>query len=309
VTAPAPANPLLRFTGGGWRKGMLRLALGVGIVAMVLWFQGKGALERLLDPAVIPFLATGAIVHLTQRGARILKWWRMLDSTEVVQHRWTVLLRIQLIGMLANLVLPVSEALKVWAVARDRRQMMVASKSIVVETALHALMMGVAGTVALAMVGGAAPWLAWLAALAMVALPALTIALLRWRRGDAAARPVRLDGTVAAWCAVETTCQVMTYAIAFAALDVAVGAAQLVALSPILFLTDLAVLTPSGLGARELLFGVALTTLGHTANSDVAVAVGLLVSSMLLLATVVGAGLALVLPGDVMPAPPADESA
>jgi uncharacterized membrane protein YbhN (UPF0104 family) len=79
------------------------------------------------------------------------------------------------------------------------------------------------------------------------------------------------------------------------AVGVALPLAQLLALGPILFLADLVMLTPSGLGLREALFAIALGSLSST-PADASVAVALLITTMLLVATAAGGGIALLLP-------------
>jgi uncharacterized membrane protein YbhN (UPF0104 family) len=125
----------------------------------------------------------------------------------------------------------------------------------------------------------------------------LLLALQHWPREPASSIRV-VDVKVIAWCALETVCQVMVYAIALRALGVPVAVATILALSPILFLADLIMITPSGLGLREALFGAVLPLLSGAA-ADTGVAAGLLVSTMLITATLVGGGLALLLPREV----------
>ncbi len=166
-SAAAPPNPLERFTSGGWTKGLLRLALGLGIVAAVIGLFGRDSLELLLDRKVAVMLGLGATVHFAQRVFRILKWARMIEPAGLVQRPWTFLLRIQLIGMIGNLLLPVSEPLKVWAVAGNRRQVLWASESVVVETALHASLIGAAGAIGLILASQPSPTFLWIAAVGM----------------------------------------------------------------------------------------------------------------------------------------------
>lgn len=290
----APPNPLDRFTSGGWIKGLLRLALGAGLVYAVIHFFARDALALLLAREVTLTLLIGAAVHLVQRSARIFKWARMIQPSDLRDSRPLHLLRIQLIGMLANLLLPVSEAIKVWAVSRNRADAVVGAESIVVDTALHTSMIGgagIAGVVLAATVSHSAILLA--AAIALTVVPLLVIALLRRRRQG---RPMRVvDKGVLAWCALETLCQLAVYALAMHAIGVTLSWPQLLSLTPILFLADLVMVTPSGLGLREALFAVVLDALSG-APADASVAVALLVTTMLLLASCVGGGLALLWP-------------
>ncbi len=300
--AAPPPNPLERFTSGGWAKGLVRLALGLGIVATVIWLAGGDSLKLLLDREVALFLGLGATVHLGQRVARILKWARMIEPAGLVKRRWTYLLRIQLVGMIANLVLPVSEALKVWAVSENRRQVLWASESVVVETALHASLIGLAGGIGLLTAGQPSPPLLWVAAGSMCGAPLALLAALRWwpRQHPPNLRVAELG--VLGWTAAETLCQLALYALAVRAIGVEIQISQLLMLSPVLFLADLVMVTPSGLGLREALFAVVLQTLSG-APAGAAVAVGLLITTMLLLTATVGGGVALALPRAATEAP------
>ncbi len=295
--APAPRtppNPLDRFTSGGWLAGVLRLGLGAAIVYAVVHFFARDALSLLLTREVTPILLAGAAVHLLQRAARIFKWVRMIAPSGLRDSRPWHLLRIQLIGMLANLLLPVSEAIKVWAVSRDRPDAVVAAESIVVDTALHTAMIGAAGIAGVSLAGTSShPAVLWGAAVALTAIPPVVIVALRRRRRGRAMHVV--DGRVLAWCAVETLCQLGVYGLAMHAIGVSLPPAALLSLAPILFLADLVMVTPSGLGLREALFAVVLDALSD-APADASVAVALLVTTMLLVASAAGGGLALLLP-------------
>lgn len=291
-----PPNPLERFTSGGWIKGVARLALGVALVAAVLHFVGGDSWHHLDDPALLPLVAAGALIHLCQRLARIRKWQLMLAPTSVIKRRYAYLLRIQLIGMVANLVLPVSEAVKVWAVSKNRDDVKVSAKSIVLDMAIHTAQIGLVGVVAGAIAGWFEPAM-WAVSITMLVAPLVAIGVLRHYP-----RPPPESGTISdvapvVWglAGVETCCQVGIYAIAFTAIGVHATLLQVLALAPVLYVVDLLNFTPSGLGLREALFAAVMSVLPG-ATPDIGVAAGLLISSMLLLATLVGGGLALLLP-------------
>ncbi|MFP6684882.1 MAG: lysylphosphatidylglycerol synthase transmembrane domain-containing protein [Polyangiaceae bacterium] len=289
-----PPDPLQRFTSGGWKRGVIRLLVGVVLVVGVISYTGTEPLKRLLDPNVALFLLLGAVVHLGQRAARILKWSYMIEGTVLVQHGWRYLLRVQLIGMMGNLLLPVSEGLKVWAVSRTRVQAKIGVESIAAETALHALFVGAAGALGVAFVATAPTTLKWVSGVVVAAPLALLVVLNRWPRESATGIRVA-EPRVIGWCVVETACQLFLYALALHALGVPISVTLILALSPVLFLADLIMITPSGLGMREALFAVVLPLLAG-ATAETGVAAGLLVSSMLLVATLAGGGLALLLP-------------
>ena len=163
---PPLKNPLERLTSGGVGGGLIRFAVGMLLVAGAMHFAGGDSLAHLKDPALLPVIALGAVIHLVQRVARIRKWQAMLERTQVRQRSLKALLRIQFIGMIANLVAPVSEALKIWAVSTNKADAKVATLSIVVDLAMHTCGIGVAGIAALALFGWADP-LAWAAAAIM----------------------------------------------------------------------------------------------------------------------------------------------
>ncbi len=292
----APPNPLERFTSGGWVKGLLRLGLGLALVGAVIWFTGASSLELLLDRQVALLLVVGSVVQIGLRVCRILKWSRIIEPAGLVKRPWTYLLRIQLIGMLGNVALPMSEPLKVWAVAANRRQVLRASESIVIETTVHTCLVGVAGCLGLLLAGSSFPALVWWAAGGMAAIPVVLIAGLGWwpRRERPSFHIV--DLRVIGWAAGETACQLAVYALAVRAIGIDVQLEQLLALGPLLFVTDLAMVTPSGLGVREAVYAVVLQSLSG-APPEAAVAVGLLVSTMLMVAAITGGGVALALPG------------
>lgn len=293
-----PRNPLEAFTSGGWFKGLLRLALGVALVTVVLTVAGGDSWQHLRHPKLLPLIALGALVHLVQRVARIRKWQQMLVPTEVMQRSFGYLLRVQLIGMVANLLLPVSEAVKVWAVSNNRDDARVATQSIVIDMSMHTCLIGVVGVVSAVAANWWEPAL-WVVSLTMLLLPLLVIGVARrWPQATAI-----VDDAPRLWllALVETACQVSIYAIAFNAIGVPITTVQLLALAPVLYIVDLLNFTPSGLGLREALFGGVLQVMPNV-SADVGIAAALVISSMLLLATLVGGGLALVFPS---PAPDA----
>jgi hypothetical protein len=290
-----PSDPLLRFTSGGWLKGVARLGAGAVIVGAVLHFSGGEVLDRVLDPALVPALIGGAAVHVAQRYARLRKWAKMIAGAGLAPRPFRYLLRVQFIGMAANQVLPVSEALKIWAVSRNRREAVVATDSIARDTALHSALIGVFGLLGWLAVGGALPgWVAG-AALLMIAVPAaLLVVLGRWTRTTehriAVGHP-----TVLGWATLETVAQLVVYAIGARAIGITIPFAELLALAPLLFIADLVMLTPSGLGLREALFAVVFGQLSGD-PTDAGVAVGLVISAMVFVASIAGGGLALLLP-------------
>jgi len=294
--AQPPPNPLERFTSGGWVKGLLRLAVGLAILGAVVHFGARDAVDKLIEREVTSMLVLGAAIHVLQRVARIAKWALMIQNAGLIQRRAAFLVRVQFIGMMANLLLPVSEALKIWAVSRNRRDVVVATESLLLDVGMHNAMVGGLGVLGVVAMTVAAGPVLWGAAGAMTLGPLLMIAALQYRGHKR--RTIRLaDARVLAWCVLETACQISIYAVALRAIGVDAGVVHLLALSPLLFLGDLVMLTPSGLGLREALFAVVLQTLSG-APADASVAVALCVTTMLLVASALGGAVALLLPGE-----------
>ena len=287
------ANPLERFTSGGWAMGVLRLALGLAVLGVVVRFVARDAVTLILKRGVTSTLLLGVPVYLAQRAGRIEKWRRMIEHSGLVARRFTFLMRVQLIGMVANLIVPVSEALKIWAVSRDRRDVLPAGESVLLDGMLHSAMVGVLGLFGTVVLASSSVALRT-AAVATTLIPLALIAALQWR--GRSRRTIHVgDARVLGWCALETTCQVFIYAIAFRAIGVRIGVPEVLALSPLLFLADAVMLTPSGLGLREALFAVVLRTLS-SAPADASVAAALLITCILLTATAAGGLLALLVP-------------
>ena len=287
------AHPLERFTSGGWVRGVIGLALGIGVLAVVVRFVARDAATLILDRGVTAPLLLGVSVHLLQRAGRVEKWRRMIEHSGLVARNFTFLLRVQLVGMVANLLLPVSEALKIWAVSRDRGDVVPAGASLLLEGMLHAAMVGVLGLIG-ALVTASSSVALWTAAAAMTLAPLALIAALQ-RRGRGRRMIHILDARVLGCCALETACQVFIYAIALRAIGVEIGVLPVLALSPLLFLGDVVMVTPSGLGLREALFAIVLQTQSG-APADASVAVALLITAILLVTSAVGGLLALLLP-------------
>jgi len=293
--ADIPLSPLQQLTTGGWLKGVLRLFVGAAVVGAVLYFTGHEAWSAFTDPKVLPLLVVGSVVHAAQRFSRIRKWALMIASAPLAQPGWPTLLRIQFVGMLANLVVPVSEALKIWVVARRKSQVLVATESVAVDTAVHSLLVGTAGLGAAALLTEDTPSLMWITAGSVSgASLALLCALRYWPR---AKRPNIgfASGPIVAWAIGEAGAQLAIYALAVHAVGVELSAIEIIALAPILFLTDLFVLTPAGLGAREALFAAAFGALSDN-PAGLGAAVGLTISAMLVLAALVGGAVALLAP-------------
>lgn len=281
-----PPHPLERLSGGGLKGGLLRLFLGVAIVAVVIAIGGAESWRRLAQPRMIPLVALGAALHLGQRAARIAKWQVMLGEAALRRNDYAYLLRAQLVGLFANLVAPVSEAVKIWAVAASRRDVIVATASIATDTALHAGAIALAGLLGILLLGGGSGWI-WAGSGGLLAAAVVVVGAVKLSRRDGIAQIRHAHPGVMGWLAVETAGQIAVYALALAAIGVTVSPGELLALAPLLYLADLVVVTPSGLGVREALFAATLALLGD-APSDASVAAGLFVSSAVLVATVAG---------------------
>lgn len=294
-------HPLERFSGGGWLRGLARLGAGLAVLGVVLVWTGGEALEALWRIELLPWLLGGAALAGSQRALRVYKWAGLVESAPSLRSRplgW--LLRLQFVGLLANLLLPVSEALKIWAVSQDRRGVPRAVESLTVDTALLTAAAAAVGLPGAALVygEGASGW-PLVCALALLVASAALLAALRWRpwaRADG--ERVRWGLAAVGWSLVEAGALCGVYVLAMGALGLELSWSQSLALLPLLYLGHLVMLTPSGLGVREALyaavFGGLLETPGETA-----VAVGLLVSSMQLVVALVGGGVALAWPGGI----------
>jgi uncharacterized membrane protein YbhN (UPF0104 family) len=278
--------------GGGWRRGLLRVALALVVVCGVVWWSGPGSWAPLLEWRLLPYVLGGSALHLAQRSVRLRKWALLIAPSRLRQLPFTQLLRIQLVGLLANQLLPISEALKVWAVARKPRDVLLASRSLVADMALHSVLIGVVGAIGAAL--HPLPTL-WLAAGLMGGASLLVLLMIHYAAREDDVRLAFTSLSAHGFNLAETVAQVAVYALAAHALGVPLDITQLFALTPILYLTDLVMLTPSGLGLREAVFAVALQLMGGV-TQQTAVAMGLVISAMLLVAAVAGGAMAMLIP-------------
>ncbi len=288
------AHPLDRLTSGGWWRGLLRLTAGLAVVGVVLWFAGEEAYAPLLDLRMIPFIAAGAAVHLLQRVTRIRKWFFMIADADLVKRTYGSLLRIQLIGMMVNLVLPLSEGMKAWLVSRDRRQLGVAVKSLVADMALHTAFVGISGVVGVLIVADAS-WVSWAVSLLFALGAPIVMLAIHFFTREQGARVRIVDARVLGWCGLEWAAQLGVYGVAVHAVGLSTSLPALFALASLLYVTDLVMITPQGMGAREAVFAAAVALMpGATATTGVTM--GLVISAMLLTASILGGTVGLLLP-------------
>jgi uncharacterized membrane protein YbhN (UPF0104 family) len=164
---------------------------------------------------------------------------------------------------------------------------------------MHTALIGLLGIVCASIARWMEPAV-WAVSLTMFIGPLVVIAVARrWPAPPAGAGPI-VDAAPRLWglATIETVCQVSIYAVAFTAIGVPMPLLQLLALAPVLYIVDLLNFTPSGLGLREALFAGVLAVMPNV-SSDIGVAAALMISSMLLLATLVGGGLALLIPAPI----------
>ena len=269
------------------------MALAVAVIAGVLWFTGDRTWVALKRPGVIPVVVAGAVIHGLQRFARIRKWAAMLVGTELERHSWRYLLRIQFIGLLANLIVPVSEALKVWAVARDRHSAWLASKSLAADLCIHTSAVGVFGVIGCAITSLTQPVRSpiWWAAVGVTVVPLVVVAVLARDRDS-----FRLQSApVLGWTIAEAICQVAIYTVAMRVVGAEFPFFMSLALASLVYVSDLVMLTPAGLGLREALFALVFAGVSN-APSELGVAAGLLISMMLFLTAAVGGAIAMLVP-------------
>lgn len=265
------------------------------VLGLVFYFGGADAWTRVARPEVVPWLVAGALVHVVQRTVRIAKWADMLAETPLRRKDFPYLLQTQLIGMLANLVIPASEAVKVWAISRDKKDAIVGSSSIVGDTAMHAAGMGAVGCAGAALIGTREPLIWGGGGGLLVGSLAVVLVCRVW--------PASVRGKVRYgrpktwfWLSLEVGFQALTYGLAFRAIELDLSTPTVMAIAPLLYLADIVMVTPSGLGVREGLFAAVLE-LVENAPPDAAIAVGLMVSAMMFAASLLGGIIGLVLSG------------
>ncbi|MEO1266766.1 MAG: lysylphosphatidylglycerol synthase domain-containing protein, partial [Myxococcota bacterium] len=290
---PEEAHPLDRLTQGGWGRGVLRLGVGGGLLALVLALTGPEALGELWKVQHLPLLLVGALLSATQRVVRVGKWAGLVEQTELLRRPLSYLVRIQFVGLLVNVLVPLSEVLKMWAVCRNRSDTPLVLETLTVDIALLSATVGVMGLgvgAALAWLG-AASWWVWLPGGVLATAAVAVLATVRWRSGA-----VQVTQTAVAMSVVEALCLLGVYGAAMASLGLPMEGLVLVAVYPLLYLSHLVALTPSGLGLREGVFALVFAGMSET-PMQTAAAVGLMVSAMHLVMTLVGGALALALPG------------
>lgn len=297
--ASADAHPLDRLAGRGWAGGLARLAVAAVVLAVVLTVTGSEALDQLLDARHAPAFAAGAVLVGVQRVVRIVKWSRLVKRAGLLPRALGDLLRVQFVGLLANLAIPVSELLKIWAVSRDRSDAPHAVETIAVEVAWLSAIVGLLGLGAgatLALSGATeAGWL-WAPGAGLLATSLGTLGGL-WFQPKS--RKVPTLASTVLLSAVEAVCILGVYAIAMQSLGLGLEPLTLVAVYPLLYLGHLVVLTPSGLGVREALFALVFAQVSDT-PAKAATAVGLMVSASQLALTLAAGGVALLVPGASM---------
>lgn len=287
-------HPLDHVTRGSWAQGMLRLVVAVLLLWLLTRMFGERAWERLLRAENLSPILAGAILAIVERVFRIRKWALLLDDFPVRRPGWTYLLRIQFIGLFANLVIPSSELLKVWAVARNRREAVSAAVSILLDIVMSSAVIGLAALVAAVPLAAERPWLLLPGAGFVLAAVLITWWILR-HVGRSSGYPVRLKAMTWLLSGAEALCMIALHAVALDAIGVDLSFLVLVAAYPLLHLMVLVVLTPSNLGLRASVFTLVFAGVS-SAPADVAVALGLTVSSMLVLASALGGLLALLIP-------------
>ena len=292
-TVTAEPHPLDRLTRGGWLKGLLRLGVGAGLLAVVLAVTGREALDEVLEARHAPLLALGAVLLAAQRVARVRKWAWLVEQTELIHRPVRYLLRVQFVGLLLNLVAPLSEVLKMWAVCRDRSDTPRVIETLTVDLAMLSGAAGVVGLVVgapLSLSGGA--WWLGLPGLVLAVAAAVVVGATVLRRGAA----VRVQASTVVLSLVEALCLLGVYWAAMSALAVPMTVGVLAAVFPLLYMSHLIALTPSGLGLREAVFTLVFAGVSDT-PTQTAAAVGLMVSAMQLTMTLVAGGAALAWPG------------
>jgi uncharacterized membrane protein YbhN (UPF0104 family) len=304
--ADAPVrHPLDRLTAGGWAAGLARLLAGVALLAILVVVAGTEVLAPLLRFENAGPLLVAAVLVFAERVVRVVKWHAILQGLPLMPRSWTFLLRIQLVGLLANLAIPSSEPLKVWAVSRTRRDVVLASETLVLDIAALSAAVGL-GALAVAAVlvtfAGTPAWLPFPGAVLLV-LSAAVVAVIRWRRRRDPLAVPRMPARAWALAVAEAGCVYGIHYLAMSAAGVPMGWARAAAILPLLYLGQLVMLTPSGLGVREGLFALIFSSVSASPGKT-GIAVGVCVSAVYLVVAIVGGGAALVWPGAARGSPP-----
>ena len=284
-------HPLENITDGGWAKGLLRIVAAALILILVLHFTGEETWAILMKLDHLPWFVGGAFLLALQRVLRVRKWALIVERADLPGRPWTWLVRVQFIGLLINLLVPASEALKVWAVSDDKTHMPRAARTILLDTGMLSVSVGATGLLAgLALPSGALGSMTWI----IVALTALALGivalLMRGIKPPAMAWIISL---------AEALCVLAVFGIALAAIDAPASPLFLAAAFPLLYLSHLFMLTPSGLGLREALFAAVFGALSAT-PTEAAVAMGLFISAMQLSIAIGGGGIAMLWPGKAL---------
>ncbi|MDI7266731.1 MAG: lysylphosphatidylglycerol synthase transmembrane domain-containing protein, partial [Myxococcota bacterium] len=301
-----PRHPLERLTGRNWAIGLARLAVAVAIAGAAVAYAGRETWDVLLRIEHLPWLAAGTALTLAQRVLRIRKWAWIVEGFPLPHRPWAWLLRIQFVGLFANLVVPVSEALKVWAISDRRRDVTPAVETLVMDTAQEALAVGAVALAAALVAMGPGGWWTCLPGGCVLLLAALVAAAVRMRPRRVPGYAVRLWPRMLAVSFLEAACLLGAYAAALAAVGVDMPAAFLVAVFPLLYMSHVVSLTPAGLGVREALFALVFGGLSRT-PTEIAVATALMISAMQIVVAVGAGGIALAWPGRAVERPPRDD--
>ena len=282
-------HPLTFLTGGGWIKACARLLAAAIILGVVLSFTGEETWTVLMKLDHLPYFVFGAALLGVQRVLRVLKWSLIVEKSGLTPRRWTWLVRIQFIGLLGNLLVPVSEGLKIWAVSSSRKDIRRATETIVLDSAMLTVAVGGLGLLAGLFLPGDVLGSLTFFILAMTAVAGAIVAfLIRRHRAVAATWLLSL---------LESLCLLGAFGAALAAIGAPASPLFLAAAFPLLYLSHLFMLTPSGLGVREAVFAVVFGALSAT-PTEAAVAMGLFVSAMLLVVAIGGGGLSMLWPGE-----------
>ena len=169
---------------------------------------------------------------------------------------------------------------------------LLATRSLLADLMLHTSALGFLslGAATVAHVRTPLPALAWAVGTVMALVP-LPLVWLLVRNSELRVANLPVLG----WTILETLCQLATYVLAVTAVGAELPATRTVAMAPLVYISDLVMITPAGLGLREALFAAVFDGLSG-APADLGVAAGLVISAMLFVAAAVGGGIAALLP-------------
>ncbi len=310
-----------------WSR-LLRYAIGIALLALLIWRSGVGSLRHVVASADPAFVAIAFVMILLGAVVSVFRWDVFLKEIGHVDT-FGRLARLYAAGLFFNSLLPTGIGGDVFKAVRVRRQdetvgPMVASLVLDrVAGFLGLAILGVVATLARLATGDHAPVVLAAGAVSLGAIAGVMLAFaargfvrrrLRGRRGGQISRVLdALDQGTKDWTAVVkglgwgTTYQAIVVVFHLAllrAIHVNVPLGAVVAVVVVVTFASLVPFTINGLGVREATYVWALKQYALTSQS--AIVVGLLTLALLLAASAIGGVVYLVGRFDAPPVEPAE---